>query len=80
MEKEHLDEGIQLMNKIEKYKEELKKASYTQYLNVAPRCTYLKVYDETINVPEELFRIIGKLIVCEYETKIIELQEKFKKL
>jgi len=55
------------------------RAAYTQGENVAIRKTYLRVngLEEEIEVPETLFRIIGKLVMAEYDEKCNRLQKEF---
>jgi len=54
-------------------------AAYTQGENVVIRKTYLRVngLDEEIEIPETLFRIIGKLVMAEYDEKYNRLQKEF---
>jgi hypothetical protein len=70
MNLEQLEKGNQIVKEIEKCKANIKASNYTQLEGVVVRKTYLKVngLDESIEVPENLFRIIGKLIMI---TKIL---------
>ena len=79
---EKLEKGQYISNQIEKCKENIKLADYTQNEEVFIRCSYLKFngIDESIEIPKELFRIIGKLIKSEYELKLIELCKEFDSL
>lgn len=71
-----------LNNEIKKCKENIKIAKYTQYDNVVIRPMYIDAngFDEKLTVPASLFRIIGKLVINEYQQKLIELEEEFKAL
>jgi hypothetical protein len=75
--------NLQLLKRINKISEEIenceaniKRANYTQNEEVVIRETYLKVngLNESIEVPKSLFRIVGKLILSEYQQKLIELE------
>jgi hypothetical protein len=76
MNLEQLEKGNKIAKEIENCKANIKAANYTQSENVVIRKTYLKVngLDESIEVPESLFRIVGKLILSEYNQKLIELE------
>jgi len=82
MTTEQLEQANKISEQIEKCKLNIKSAEYTQHENVAIRQTYLKVngIDEDIEVPDTLFRVIGKLILCEYEMKLIELNKELSEL
>ena len=75
MNLEQLEKGNQIVKEIEKCKANIKASNYTQLEGVVVRKTYLKVngLDESIEVPENLFRIIGKLIMI---TKILSNSKK----
>jgi hypothetical protein len=82
MNLEQLEKGNQIVKEIEKCKANIKASNYTQLEGVVVRKTYLKVngLDESIEVPENLFRIIGKLIISEYEQKLFKLENELKSL
>ena len=76
MNLEQLGKGNKISKEIENCKANIKAANYTQSESVLIRKTYLKVngLEESIEVPESLFRVIGKLILSEYNQKLIELE------
>lgn len=76
MNLEQLEKGNKIAKEIENCKANINAADYTQSENVVIRKTHLKVngLEESIEVPESLFRIIGKLILLEYNQKLIELE------
>jgi hypothetical protein len=82
MNLEQLEKGNKIAKEIENCKANIKAANYTQSENVVIRKTYLKVngLDESIIVPESLFRIVGKLILSEYNQKLIELESELQSL
>jgi hypothetical protein len=79
---EQLEKAKEIASQIEQCKENLKKANFTQYPNVVERRSYFKFYgiDEDIEVPETLFRTIGKLIISEWQQKLSEYEKEFKDL
>lgn len=76
---EQLEKCNQLAKEIETCKANIDLAKYTQSENVVVRKTYLNMngLEERIEVPETLFRVIGKLILAEYNQKLIELEKEF---
>lgn len=82
MNLEQLDKGNKIAKEIEKCKENIEAANYTQHENVAIRKTHLIVHglDNKTEIPESLFRIIGKLILSEYNQKLIELEKELESI
>jgi len=82
MNLEQLEKGKKIAEQIEKCKAEIEAAKYTQYENIVIRKTYLKVngLDDSIEVPESLFRVVGKLILSEWNQKLRELENEFQML
>jgi hypothetical protein len=82
MNLEQLEKGNKIAKEIENCKANIKAANYTQSEDVVIRKTYLKVngLDESIEVPESLFRIVGKLILSEYNQKLIKLESELQSL
>lgn len=82
MNLEQLENGNKIVKEIEKCKANIEAANYTQSESVVIRKTYLKVngIDESIEIPESLFRVVGKLILSEYNQKLIELESEFRSL
>ena len=76
MNLEQLEKGNKIFEQIKNCKANIKAANYTQSENVFPRKAYLKFngIEESIEVPESLFRIIGKLILAEHNQKLIALE------
>lgn len=79
---EQLQKGIKIAGEIKECKRYIESARYTQSESVVIRRTYLKVdgLEETIEVPESLFRTVGKLLLSEYNQKLIELESEFRAL
>ena len=82
MNLEQLEKGNKIAKEIEKCKANIKAANYTQSESVVIRKTYLSVngLEESIEVPESLFRVVGKLILSEYNQKLIELERDLESL
>jgi hypothetical protein len=82
MNLEQLEKGNKIAKEIENCKANIKSANYTQSENVVIRKTYLKVngLEESIEVPESLFRIVGKLILSEYNQKLIDFESELQSL
>lgn len=82
MNLEQLEKGNKIAKEIERCKTNIKAANYTQSENVVIRKTYLEVngLEESIEVPESLFRVVGKLILSEYNQKLIELESELQSL
>lgn len=77
MNLEQLEKCNKISEEIENCKANIKMANYTQNEGVVIRKTYLKVngLDESIEIPESLFRIVGKLVLSEHQQKLIELEK-----
>ena len=77
-----LEKAQEIATQIEKCKDNLKKANYTQLPDVVERWSYFTFYgiDENIEVPETLFRKIGQLIISEWEQKLSEYEKEFNEL
>jgi hypothetical protein len=69
----------ELAKEIKLIKIYLETAKHTQSENVVatPMIFDFTGYDKQLLAPESLFRIIGKLILDEYEQKLIELEKEF---
>jgi uncharacterized protein YcgL (UPF0745 family) len=82
MNLEQLEKGNHIAKEIENCKANIKAANYTQYKSTVIRKTYLNVngLDESIEVPEILFRVIGKLILSEYQQRLIELENELRSI
>jgi hypothetical protein len=82
MNLEQLEKGNKIAKEIESCKAMIKAANFTQLESVKIRKTYLRVngLDESIEVPESLFRVIGKLILSEHNQKLMELENEFEQL
>ena len=80
------EEKLKLLNdlvkQIEYCKDNIKKAKYTQAESVDIQKMELRKpgFTEPIIVPASLFRIIGKLILNEYQLLLAELQKEFEEL
>ncbi|MFY8160501.1 MAG: hypothetical protein ACOVNU_04165 [Candidatus Kapaibacteriota bacterium] len=57
-------------------------AKSTQHGNVAARALYVDLnwYDAKLQIPESLFRIVGKIILNEHQQNLIELETEFNNL
>jgi len=82
MTKEQLEKGNKIAKQIENAKANIEAANYTQFENVVIRNTHLYVngLDKNIEIPESLFRIVGKLVLSEYRQKLIELEDELRSL
>ena len=82
MTQDQLEKGKELSEQIENYKENLKRAQYTQYESVAIRESFLRFngIEGSVMVPKNLFRTIGKLIVEELTKEIYRLENEFESL
>ena len=74
---EQLEKGSSIAQEIEKCKRNIEMANYTQSEKVDARKTHLKVngLGDTIEIPKSLFRIVGKLILLEYQQKLMDLEK-----
>jgi hypothetical protein len=81
MDSEKLRRANVLEEQIERCKENIKQAKWTQSESVAVREMHLKICsDKNVVVPETLFRIVGKLILVEHQQRLIELEKEFDSL
>lgn len=77
MTEETLKKANDLVKRLDKCKENLSKIKYTQSENIVIRESYLKYngIDGSVVIPEQLFRIIGKIIQSEYIQEINKLKK-----
>ena len=81
MTHDNLEKAILISKQIKSIEENIKRAEYTQNESVVIRSTYLNGNgSETIEIPESLFRIIGKLIISEYQQELNKLKKEFETL
>lgn len=82
MDLDQLKKANEIAKQIEDCKTNLKRANYTQLENVTIRESDLSFngIDDPIKIPKNLFRVIGKLVLAEYQTKLTELETKFKQI
>ena len=78
MDSEKLRRANVLEEQIERCKENIKKAEWTQSESVAVREMHLEICsDKNVVVPVTLFKIVGKLILVEHQQRLIELEKEF---
>ena len=76
MTTEQLKKANEINFCIEEYEKYLTRAEWMINSNVAERESYLKfIGQDDVKVPITLFKIIGTLIVSEYNNKITELRK-----
>jgi len=82
MKKETLLKGQELLEKIEEAQKNLKSAKYMTYDDINPRCSYLNFLgvNEKIEIPETLWRVLGRMLVSEFNQQIFELQKELDEL
>lgn len=75
------ERAILISQQIKRIEGNIKRAEYTQNESVVTRSTYLNGNGfEAIEIPESLFRIIGKLIISEYQQELMKLKNEFETL
>lgn len=77
---EQLEKGKLLIKEISKTKENIEHTKYTQLENVVERQSFLRFDGTEIVVPKSLFKIFGKLVLSEYNQKLIELEKELDSL
>lgn len=76
MTTEQLKKANEINTVIQEYEKYLKRAEWMISSNVAERESYLKfIGQDDVKVPITLFKIIGTLIVSEYNNKLTELRK-----
>ena len=82
MTQETLKKANELLLRLKVCQKNLDRIKYTQDENVLTRKGSFKCLgmDYSVEVPENLFRIIGKLIQTEYTQEISELQKELDEL
>ena len=82
MDKGQLERGLEIQEEIEECQKNIRKADYMVSEKIPIRHSYLNFIgiDDSVVVPETLFRIIGKLILSEYNQRLIDLQNEFDRL
>jgi hypothetical protein len=79
---ENLQRANAVLAEIEYCKKYIDRVKYTQVESVQPRVSYLKFngIDSDIQIPDTLFKTIGKLVLSELTEKLRKLEEEFKSL
>jgi hypothetical protein len=78
---EQLEKANAIKDQIERCELNIKRVSYTQIENFVPRITELHCHGtEAVEIPDSLFRVIGKLILSEHNQNLIELKNEFNSL
>ena len=82
MTNETLKRANELSKKIEETKDYIKMAKSTQHDNVSVRPLYIDLpwYDDKLQIPMSIFRIVGKLILNEHQQFLNELETEFNNL
>jgi hypothetical protein len=81
MTKETLYKANSINERIEVIERALTKIEYTQHKDVVERVSYLSCTGmEAVTIPKPLFRLIGKLIKCEYLLELKELEKEFSEI
>lgn len=82
MNLEQLQKANKIAEQIEVCKANIKMANFTQSEDVTIRKTYLSVngLNNSIEIPKSLFRIVGKLVLSEYQQRLIELEKELKSI
>ncbi len=81
-QKEKIAKINKTIEEIERCNRQIKIAEYTQYEKVVIRESYLtgNGIDEQMIIPETLFRIIGRLVLSEYQQKLNALEKELDKI
>ena len=82
MTEKKLIRANQLAKQIEETKDYILMARSTQYEDRVVRPLYIDLnwYDDKLQIPESLFRIVGKLILNEHQQILNELETEFNNL
>ena len=82
MTPENLEKAKKLEKEIDNCKRYIRFCNYTQLKDVEPRTMDVRFngVEGGIQVPDTLFRIIGKLILVEYTAQLNQLQDEFNSL
>lgn len=81
MTHDNLERAILISQQIKSIEGNIKQAEYTQNESVVIRSIYLNGNGfEAIEIPKSLFRIIGKLIISEYQQELNKLKKEFEQL
>jgi len=81
-QKDKIEKINKITEEIEKCNRQIKIAEYTQYEQLVIRETYLtgNGIDGQMIIPETLFRIIGRLVLSEYQQKLNALEKELDKI
>jgi hypothetical protein len=82
MTKEKLKRCNELAKEIKETEDNIKIAKFTQSETLPQRPMYIEFLgsEQIFKAPDTLFKIIGKLILNEYQQKLIELETEFDNL
>ena len=77
----NFERAVLISKQIKSIEGNIKRAEYTQNESFVMRSLYLNGNGfETIEIPESLFRIIGKLIISENQQELMKLKNEFETL
>ena len=83
MNAETLKRAIAITDRIEDCKANIKMAEYTQYDHVVARpieCKFIGAQGKAMTIPASLWRVVGKLVLAEYQQELNALETEFQNL
>lgn len=82
MKIEALQRGTAIQERIKFLRKQIDRAEYTQSDQVTPRVMRARFigHDEDLIIPESLWRVVGKLVLAEYQDELRKLEIEFEQL
>jgi hypothetical protein len=82
MNLEQLEKANKIAESIKRCKTNIELAKYTQSESVVIRTSYLKFngIDKGIEIPDSLFRVIGKLILSEHSQNLKDFEKELESM
>jgi hypothetical protein len=80
---ETLQRATNIQERIKFVREQIKHAEYTQAETIVPRemrCKFNGLRDGEMVIPQALWRVVGKLVLSEYQQELKSLVEEFESL
>ncbi len=82
MNQESLKRGNAIQDRIKVLKLQINRAEYTQADDITPRIMRARFigHDEDLILPASIWRVVGKLVLAEYQEELRKLEIEFEQL
>jgi len=82
MKRENAKKAVKIINRIEELNDSLEKAQWAISDSVSARYSYWSFDGDkgSVEIPESMFKAIGKLVITELQIEIAKLEDQWKEL